>query len=90
MLNFGLDISYKEGGFSEILSKRGLKFVLSKKNNTVAFNLGQILLLAKVDIILEKWGRKRDALVTYDTGYVKIVFALSTEIIALYIQASIL
>ena len=48
------DISYKQGRFSKALPEKGLKFVLSRGDGIVAFNLSFVLLLAEVNPVLEK------------------------------------
>ena len=58
--------------------------ILSKEGGTVVFNLDFLLLLAKVDPILEKKSYERDALVAYNNGYIKIVLALLTKVVAFY------
>lgn len=90
LFNFYLNIGCKQGGFFETLLKKNLKLLLNKRDDTIAFNLSLILLLAKVDFISKKQGCKRDALVTYGIGHVKIIFALSTKVIILYMWASII
>lgn len=50
-LDLSLNAGYKNDGFSEILLKKRLEFVLNKEDGIVTFNLGLILLLAKVDPI---------------------------------------
>lgn len=53
-LDFGPDAGHKSGRFSKILYRKSLKFVLSKKNDAIAFNLDFVLLPAEVDLIPEK------------------------------------
>lgn len=84
-LNFFPNISYKRDRFSKTLSKKNPKFVSNKKNGTLAFNLSLVLLPAEVDLILQEWGRKRVAFRVYSIGYIKIILALSTEIVAFHI-----
>lgn len=67
------------------MPKKDFTFFLSKKNNTVVFNLNLILLLVKFNSILEKQGCKKDILVMHTIGYIIIVFALLTKIIAFHI-----
>lgn len=52
--NFALDIINKYDGFSEILSKKSLEFVLSKRSNPVLLNLSLVLLPVEIDSILEE------------------------------------
>lgn len=67
--------------------KKGLKFVLSKKDGTIVFNLSLVLLPIKVDPISEKQGCKRDALVARGISCVEIIFVLLTKVInTLYIN----
>lgn len=84
-LNLNLDASYKSGGFSKILSKKNLEFILSNGNGIILFYLSLLLLLVQINLILEKWGHKRDILIARDTGYIEIVFAFFTKLVALYI-----
>lgn len=85
LLNLYLDIGHKEDRFSRTLLENGLKFVPSKGNDTVMFNLSLVLLPAKVDPILEKQNHKKDALIAYGTGHIKIICILSTKVITLYV-----
>lgn len=48
-----------------------------------------MLLLVKFDLILEKKGCKRDALVVHSIGHFKTIFALSTKQVVFYIQVFI-
>lgn len=48
-----------------------------------------MVLLAKVDFILKEQGYKKDMLVAYGIGRIKIIFALSTEVVAVNMQVSI-
>lgn len=73
----------------QILLKKNIEFVSSKRDDIVAFELGLVLLLAEIDFIIEKESCKKDILRAYCTGCVKIVLALLTEVIALYVEAII-
>ena len=84
-LDCGLDAGHKQGGFSETLLGKGLKFVLSRGDGIVAFNLSFMLLLAKVNLVSKKRGRKEIAFVARGFGRVEIILTLLTNIIALYI-----
>lgn len=88
-LDLALDTSHKQVGFSKTLPKKSLKFVLSKKDGIVTFNLSFVLLPMEVNLVLEKKNCKKDAFIAYNSGRVKIIFTLSIEVIALYIQAFI-
>lgn len=86
LLNFFLDISHKQNRFSKTLLKKFFKFVASKKDSTIRFNL---ILLAKVDSIAKKQNYKRYVFRMYNTSCIKKFFALLVKMIALYIQSLI-
>lgn len=90
LLNFYLNIGYKKGWFSKILLKKGLKFVTSREDGTIIFNLSFVLLPVKINLVVEEQSHKKDALVAHVIGYVKIIFALLTKVVAFYIKASII
>lgn len=69
--------------------KKRLKFVLSKRDNIIIFNISFILLPAKIDLILEKQSCKKNILKTCGTGYIKIVFTFLTKVIAFNIWVTI-
>lgn len=54
LLNFSLNIYHKCDRFSKTLLEKGFKFVLYKKNNTIAFNLSLVLLSAEIDPIAKE------------------------------------
>lgn len=83
-LNFCLDVGHKQDEFSEILLEKNLKFIPSRGDGTVMFNLSLVLLLVEVNLILAKQGYKKHALVVCHTGYIKMILALSTEVIIFY------
>lgn len=85
LFNLYPDVSYKQYRFFKTLLEKGFKFVPSKGGGIVALNLGLVLLLAKVNLIPKEQGRKGDVLEAYNTSRVKIVLALLTEVIALYL-----
>ena len=89
-LNLGPDVGHERGGFPETLSEKSFEFIPSKESNLVALNLGLVLLPAEVDPIPKKRGRKENTLGPRGTGRVEMVFALLTEIVALYMQVSII
>lgn len=59
-LDLSLDAGHKGDGFSKALLKKSLEFILSRRDSTIIFNLGLVLLLVKVNSILEKCNRKED------------------------------
>lgn len=83
LLNLILNVGYKQGKISKTWSKKWLKFVLYSKNNTIVLNLNLILLLIEVDLILEEWSYKKEALMDCDISRVKIIVILSIEVEAL-------
>lgn len=90
MFDLSPDISYKISGFFEILLEKGLKFVLSREDGTVTFNSGFILLLAEVDLIPKKQGCKENALETRSISRLEILLTLSTEVVTLFVGATII
>lgn len=86
LLYLSPNADYKGGRFSKTLPKKGVEFVLSKEDSTIKFNLGFLLLPAEIDSISKKQGYKRVAL---GTCGVKMVFALLTKVVTLYIGAII-
>lgn len=83
--NLSLDANHKRDRFSEILLEKSLEFVLNRGSGTVALKLGLILLPTEGYLFLEKQRHKREALMAYDIGCVKIIFALLTKVIVLHI-----
>lgn len=53
-LSFYLDVGYKKDRFSKILFKKGLKFVLSKNDGTIAFKLSFVLFLVEINPVAKK------------------------------------
>lgn len=72
------------------MPKKSFEFIPSNRNSTVIFNLGLMLLPVNVDPIAEKQNRKGNALGAYGIGHIKIIFALSTKVIALHVKATII
>lgn len=89
LFNLGPDASHKQDEFSKALLEKGLKFVPSSGDGTIALNLDFLLLSLKVGLILEEQSCKNDTLIAYSTSYVKIVFRLSIEVKALHIKVFI-
>ena len=89
-LNLGLDASYERDRFSEILLEKGLEFVLSRRNSIIVFNLSFILLLVKINPVLEKQSCKNDAFVVRTFGRVKIILTLLIKVIVLYMRVSMI
>lgn len=62
--------------------EKSLKFILNKKSGIVVLNLSLVLLPAKVDSIPKKQGCKKNLVVVFDIGCIKIVLILLIEVIA--------
>lgn len=88
--DFCPDISYKQVRFSITLLKKSLKFILSRRDRTIVFNLSFVLLSTEINPITEEKSCKRDAFETHNTSYIKIILTLSTKIVIFYMQAPIL
>lgn len=88
-LNFSPNTGHKEGEFFETLSEKSFELVPSRKDGTVIFNLGLVLLPAKVDSIPEERGCKGDALGACGIDHIKTGIALFIEVVALYVEANI-
>lgn len=67
------------------MSKKDIKFVLYKRNNTIIFNLSFVLLQAEIILIAEKQSYKKDAFRPYSMGCVEIILTLLAKIVSLYI-----
>lgn len=71
-----------------MLNKR-LEFVISSRDSTIIFNIIFVLLLAEVNPIPEKQVDKMDMLGTSSIGHIKMILALSINVVALYMTAII-
>lgn len=69
--------------------KKSFEFISSSGNDIITFNLGFLLLSIETNLILENQDCKRDVLIAYGIGRVKIIFILLTKILALHIQVFI-
>lgn len=65
--------------------KKDFKLVPRRKDGIVIFDLSFILLTAEINPIAEEKNCKKNAFWTCTTGYIKIIFALPTEIVAFQI-----
>lgn len=83
-LNFSANANYKYNSFFKNLLKKSIKFFSNKEKISIIFGLIFLLLLAKVDLISEKQSHKKDVFLKFNNSYVKIIFKLSIEILALY------
>lgn len=88
-LDCNLDGSHKNNRFSKTLLKKKFEFVPCRRYNTLAFNLGLLLLPVEVNIISEKQGLKKDMLEAHGISCVKMVLALLTEVLTLYVRATL-
>lgn len=66
------------------LLEKGFEFISSKEDSTLVLNLGLLLLLVEFDPILKEQGCKKDTLVANSASRVKIILALLTKIVAVY------
>lgn len=89
LLDFSPDASHKDNRFSDALLKKGLKFVSSRSDGTIAFNFGLVPWPAEVDSIPEKRGHKGYMLAACGTGHVEIIFAVTTKVITFHVGATI-
>lgn len=89
-LDFSLNADQKGSKFSKTFLDKSLGFVSSKEDGIITFNMDFVLLSAEVDPILKEKSNKKDALRVCGAGYIEMVFALSTEVIALHIGATII
>lgn len=84
MMRISLDVypdaSQKGGRFSKTLLEKGLQFDPSRRDGTVAFNLGLVLLPTEVNFILEEQSRKKNAFRACGTSYVEMILTLSIEV----------
>lgn len=85
MFNLGLDADYKQDKFFNNLLEKGFKFILSKKSNAVTFHLCFILLLVKINPIVEEQSRKKNVFKIRGISRIKIILVLPIKIVALYI-----
>lgn len=85
-----LDVYYKRNKFFKTLLEKSFKFISSKKDSIFAFHSSFILLSAEINAIVEKKNCKKDALMSCSIGCIKIIFTLSIEVIAFYMQVFII
>lgn len=71
------------------MPKTDFKFVSSKRDGIIAFNLSFLMLPAKIDPISEERDRKKDAFRAHSLSRVKIILALLIKEVTLYVQALI-
>lgn len=89
-LNLNLDAGQKQDRFCKILLEKGFKLVPSRESNTVAFDLGLILLLVEIDLISEEQIHRKHVLKACGISHVKIIFALSTKVVIFYMGISVI
>lgn len=86
--NLTLNIIYKRSGFPKAFLKKDLKFVSCRRVSLVKFHLGLMLLVTKVDSILEEQNCKRNAFLAFCSSRFETVPVLLTEIVAFHEQVS--
>lgn len=90
IFNFSLDTGYKCGRFFKTLLEKSFKFVLNWRDCIVMFISSFILLLTKVNLILERLYCKIDAFMAHCTSRIEIILVLLIAIVAFYIRALII
>lgn len=82
------DVVHKWSRFIKIFSQKNLKFVSKKRNNSIVFDLGLVLLPTKVGLVSKKKLQK-DALVALGFSSIEMIFKLLTKIIKFHVQVFI-
>lgn len=85
LFNLIPDIIYKHSRFFKTLLKKSFEFILNKKIGFVLFFLHFMLLLSRIDSILEEQGYKKYLFEVYTSSHFKIIFTLLTKILIFYI-----
>lgn len=85
LFNLSLNAGHKQDRFPKTLSEKSLKYILSRGGSIVAFDLNLVLLLVEIDFVIEEQSRKGNVFRIYGTSHIKMILALLTEVIALYI-----
>lgn len=84
--NLTLNAIYKRSKFFKTLSEKSFKFILDKKNSSILFIFYLILLTVEINLVSKKLKYKKDAFIICSTSYVKIIFAILTKVVVLYMQ----
>lgn len=84
-LNLSLDVSYKRGRFSKTLPNKGLELAPSK-GGAIVFDLSFMLLSAEINLVAEDQSHKKHMLRARDTGHIRIILVLPTEIVTLQVR----
>lgn len=84
-LNFSPNTSHKYNEFFKTLSEKDFEFFPNRENGNVIFNLSFVLLTAKIDFVIKEQNYKGYKFRARSTICIKIISALSTKIVALYI-----
>lgn len=85
LLNLNPDTDHKYSRFFETLFKKSLEFISNKRSNIITFDPSFMLLLAKIDLDSEEQRFKVNAFRIYGFMHIKIIFALLTKVVALYL-----
>lgn len=83
-LNLSLNINDKQCRFFKTLLEKNFELFPSSRNGTITFHVSYMLLPAKVDLILEKQGCKKNLFGAYSINYIKKILAFSTEVVIFY------
>lgn len=88
LFNLNPDVIHKHSGFCKTFFEKNLEFVFIRESSPVMFDLGFILLSAKVNPISKERGCKKDAFVAFSPHNFEIVFVLLTKVILFHMQVS--
>lgn len=85
LFDFCRDVNHKRGAFFKALLEKNFKFVQRSGSNAIAFHLSFLLLSAKINPFTQKQDHKKDALVAYNIGCIKIILVLLTKVVAFHV-----
>ena len=88
-LDFTLNVIDKQVGVAKAFPKKGDKFFPGFRVGLFLLNTKLVLLPAKVDPLTKERGCKRYAFMVFCSNSLKIVLELLTEVVAIYVQISV-
>lgn len=86
---FGSNMAKKCIKFFQAFFQKDLEFILDQKNKLVVLNASLMLLLAIENVVFQEVCSKKYVLIPLGSNSLKIDFTLFTEIVAFYIQFTI-
>lgn len=89
LFNLSSNANHEGHRFSKTLVKKSFEFISSRRDSTITLNLRLVLILIKVDPISKEQNYKKNILETRGTGHIEMVLILLTEVVALYMGATI-